>query len=151
MKVRDQDFNPCPGEEPPAGLPILLVAAAALVDADGRVLVAQRPGGKHLAGTWEFPGGKVEPGEPPELALVRELREELGIDTTASCLAPCGFASHAYNEFHLVLLLFACRKWAGRPEGQQGQAVRWARVPELFRLDMPPADRPLLGLLQALL
>lgn len=133
------------------GLPIVLVAAAALVDPDGRVLVAQRPVGKHLAGTWEFPGGKVEAGEPPELALVRELKEELGINTTASCLAPCGFASHAYDEFHLVLLLFACRKWHGRPVGQQSQAVQWVRVPELFQLDMPPADRPLLGLLQALL
>lgn len=151
MKVRNESFNACPGEEPPSGLPILLVAAAALVDADGRVLVAQRPSGKHLAGAWEFPGGKVELGEPPELALVRELHEELGIDTTASCLAPCGFASHAYGEFHLVLLLFACRKWQGQPVGQQGQAVRWVRVPELFKLDMPPADRPLLGLLQALL
>ncbi len=151
MNDPNHGFNPCPGEEPPAGLPILLVAAAALVDADGRVLVAQRPAGKHLAGTWEFPGGKVEAGEPPELALVRELSEELGIDTTASCLAPCGFASHAYDEFHLVLLLFACRKWRGRPQGQQEQAVQWVRVPELFRLDMPPADRPLLGLLQALL
>lgn len=144
-------INLCPGDSPPSGLPILLVAAAALVDPDGRVLVAQRPAGKHLAGTWEFPGGKVEPGEPPELALVRELREELGIDTAASCLAPCGFASHAYERFHLVMLLFACRKWHGRPAGQQGQAVRWVRVPELFQLDMPPADRPLLGLLQALL
>lgn len=151
MNALNPDVNPCPGGEPPSGLPILLVAAAALVDSDGRVLVAERSAGKHLAGTWEFPGGKVEPGEPPELALVRELREELGIDTTASCLAPCGFASHAYEKFHLVLLLFACRKWSGRPEGQQGQGVRWVRVPDLFKLDMPPADRPLLGLLQALL
>lgn len=143
----------CPGDAPPSGLPILLVAAAALVDSDGRVLVAQRPAGKHLAGMWEFPGGKIEAGEPPELALVRELQEELGVDTAASCLAPCGFASHAFSDknFHLVMLLFACRKWQGRPVGQQGQAVRWVRVPELFQLDMPPADRPLLGLLQALL
>lgn len=143
----------CPGDAPPSGRPILLVAAAALVDPDGRVLVARRPEGKHLAGLWEFPGGKVETGEPPELALVRELREELGIDTAASCLAPCGFASHAFDDkpFHLVMLLFACRKWQGRPAGQQGQAVKWVRVPELFPLDMPPADRPLLGLLQALL
>lgn len=151
MNALNPDVNLCPGDAPPAGLPILLVAAAALVDSDGRVLVAERPAGKHLAGTWEFPGGKVEPGEPPELALVRELHEELGIDTAASCLAPCGFASHAYDGFHLVLLLFACRKWHGRPTGQQGQRVKWVRVPELFQLDMPPADRPLLGLLQALL
>ena len=115
MNALNQAVNLCPGDAPSMGLPILLVAAAALVDADGRVLVAQRPAGKHLAGTWEFPGGKVEAGEPPELALVRELHEELGIDTAASCLAPCGFASQAYTQFHLVLLLFACRQWQGRP------------------------------------
>lgn len=147
----EDSFNDCPGEKPRGGLPILLVAAAALVDSDGRVLVAQREAGKHLAGYWEFPGGKVETGEAPEAALVRELHEELGIDTTESCLAPCGFGSHDYDDFHLVLLLFACRKWKGRPEGRQGQAVKWSRVPDLFALDMPPADRPLLGLLQALL
>jgi 8-oxo-dGTP diphosphatase len=151
MMTGIENLNACPGAEPRAGLPILLVAAAALVDRDGRVLVAQRPAGKHLAGTWEFPGGKLEPGEAPEAALVRELAEELGIDTTASCLAPCGFASHSYEAFHLVLLLFACRKWTGTPHGRQGQAVKWVRVPELFALDMPPADRPLLGLLQAVL
>ncbi len=147
----EDSFNECPGGTPRGGLPILLVAAAALVDSDGRVLVAQREAGKHLAGFWEFPGGKVEAGEAPESALVRELHEELGIDTAESCLAPCGFASHDYDDFHLLLLLFACRKWKGRPEGRQGQAVKWAHVPELFALDMPPADRPLLGLLQALL
>ncbi|MCA3254513.1 MAG: (deoxy)nucleoside triphosphate pyrophosphohydrolase [Alphaproteobacteria bacterium] len=132
-------------------MPIVLVSAAALVDRDGRILVAQRPAGKHLAGTWEFPGGKVEPGEPPESALVRELQEELGIDTHESCLAPCGFASHSYEGFHLVLLLFAIRKWTGTPVGRDGQAVKWVRPPELFSLDMPPADRPLLGLIQAVL
>jgi 8-oxo-dGTP diphosphatase len=151
MNDAHQPVNLCPGDEPPSGLPIVLVSAVALVDTDGRVLVAQRPEGKHLAGLWEFPGGKVEPGEPPELALVRELKEELGIDTAASCLAPCGFVSHAYEKFHLVMLIFACRKWHGRPVGQQGQPLRWVRVPELFKLDMPPADRPVLGLLQALL
>ncbi|MFC3712215.1 (deoxy)nucleoside triphosphate pyrophosphohydrolase [Sphingoaurantiacus capsulatus] len=151
MNDAHQAVNLCPGDEPPSGLPIVLVSAVALVDADGRVLVAQRPEGKHLAGLWEFPGGKVEPGEPPELALVRELKEELGIDTAASCLAPCGFVSHAYEKFHLVMLIFACRKWNGRPVGQQGQPLRWVRVPDLFKLDMPPADRPVLGLLQALL
>jgi len=151
MNDAQQAINLCPGDEPPSGLPIVLVSAVALVDADGRVLVAQRPEGKHLAGLWEFPGGKVEPGEPPELALVRELKEELGIDTAASCLAPCGFVSHAYEKFHLVMLIFACRKWHGRPVGQQGQPLRWVRVPDLFKLDMPPADRPVLGLLQALL
>ncbi len=146
-----EDALNCPG--PPAGspdLPLVLVSAAALVDRDGRVLLAQRNSGG-LKGLWEFPGGKIEPGESPEAALVRELREELGIDTAASCLAPCGFASHAYDDFRLLLLLFACRKWRGTPEGQQGQALKWARVPEMFGLPMPPADRPLLGLLQALL
>ena len=143
--------DPCPSPPVRAGLPILLVSAAALVDRDGRILVAQRPAGKHLAGTWEFPGGKVEPGEAPESALVRELQEELGIDTHESCLAPCGFASHSYDDFHLVLLLFAIRKWTGTPHGRDGQAVKWVRPADLFSLDMPPADRPLLGLIQAVL
>ncbi len=141
----------CPGASPATGLPLLLVAAAALVDADGRILVAQRPPGKPLAGLWEFPGGKLEPGEPPETALIRELAEELGIDVSASCLAPLGFASHALDHAHLVLLLFACRRWAGTPHGQQGQPLKWCRVPDLFSLAMPPADRPLLGLLDALI
>ncbi len=131
-------------------MPLLHVVAAALIDADGRVLVAQRPEGKHLAGQWEFPGGKIEPGESPEAALVRELEEELGIGVHQSCLAPAGFASHAYDDFQLVLLLFAIRKWQGVPRGMAGQGVRWVRPPELFGLDMPPADRPLLGLLNLL-
>lgn len=151
MKDGDDSIYHCPGDKPIGGLPILLVAAAALVDADGRVLVAQREAGKHLAGQWEFPGGKVEPGEAPVTALVRELSEELGVDTATSCLAPCGFASHDYDDFHLVLLLFACRKWAGTPHGRQGQAIKWVRVPDLFALDMPPADRPLIGQLSALI
>ena len=146
-----EDTLDCPGPAPVAGLPLLHVAAAALVDGEGRVLVAQRPAGKHLAGLWEFPGGKIESGESPEAALVRELHEELGIDTAASCLAPAGFASHPYPDFHLVMLLFVCRKWRGTPRGRAGQAIAWHRTPALFRLDMPPADRPLLGLLDALL
>ena len=137
----------CPSPPLTLGLPILTVVAAALVDPDGRVLVAERPPGKHLAGQWEFPGGKIEPGETPETALVRELTEELGVDTSASCLAPAGFASHAYPDFHLVLLLFACRKWSGTVRGRDGQRLLWLRVNDLFALDMPPADRPLLGLL----
>jgi 8-oxo-dGTP diphosphatase len=137
----------CPSPPLTLGLPILTVVAAALVDPDGRVLVAERPPGKHLAGQWEFPGGKIEPGETPEIALVRELAEELGVDPSASCLAPAGFASHAYPDFHLVLLLFACRKWAGTVRGRDGQRLQWLRVNDLFALDMPPADRPLLGLL----
>jgi 8-oxo-dGTP diphosphatase len=151
MERGDDDLN-CPGADAGApDLPLVLVSAAALVDRDGRVLLAQRPAGKHLAGMWEFPGGKIEPGESPEAALVRELQEELGIDTAESCLAPCGFVSHPYEKFRLLMLLYACRKWRGAPVGQQGQALRWARVPEMFALDMPPADRPLLGMLQALL
>ena len=108
------------------------------------MLVAQRPPGKHLAGRWEFPGGKLEPGETPEAAVVRELAEELAIECDIACLAPAGFASHDYGDFHLVLLLFVLRKWRGSPAGP---ALRWVRLPELFGLDMPPADKPLLGLL----
>jgi 8-oxo-dGTP diphosphatase len=132
-------------------LPLLTVACAVLVDADGRILVAERPHGKDMAGLWEFPGGKVEPLESPEAALVRELREELGLETAASCLAPCGFASHAYERFHLVLLAFAIRKWRGEPSPREGQRVQWVPVNGLFRLDMPPADRPLLGQIAAIL
>ncbi len=132
-------------------LPIRMVVAAALVDRDGRVLLAERPAGKHLAGTWEFPGGKVEAGETPEAALIRELREELGIETEASCLAPATFASHSYSEFHLVLMLYVCRKWSGTAQGLDGQKLRWEHVNAMFSLDMPPADRPLIGTLAALI
>ena len=132
-------------------LPIRMVVAAALIDRDGRVLLAERPAGKHLAGTWEFPGGKVEAGETPEAALIRELHEELGIDTEASCLAPATFASHTYEDFHLVLMLYVCRKWRGTPHGHDGQRLRWERINDLFSIDMPPADRPLIGTLAALI
>ncbi len=141
----------CPGHAAVAGRPVLLVACAVLVDAEGRVLVTDRPAGKDMAGLWEFPGGKVEPGESPEAALVRELAEELGIETAASCLAPCGFASHAYDEAHVVLLAFAIRKWRGAPAPREGQKLAWVEVPALFRLAMPPADRPLLGQIAAIL
>ena len=127
---------------------IVLVSAVALVDADGRVLLAQRPEGKSMAGLWEFPGGKVEPGETPEAALIRELQEELGIDTWASCLAPLTFASHAYDTFHLLMPLFVCRKWHGRPEAQEGQALRWVRPGNLRDFPMPPADQPLIPVLR---
>ena len=133
------------------GLPLLTVACAILVDADGRILVASRPDGKDMAGLWEFPGGKVEALETPEGALVRELREELGLETRASCLAPCGFASHAYPAFHLLLLAFAIRKWQGDPLPREGQRLQWLRPAELFRIDMPPADRPLLGQIASIL
>lgn len=141
----------CPGPILTAGLPQLLVAAAALVDGDGRVLLAQRPPGKNLAGLWEFPGGKVEPCETPEAALVRELREELGVVTDHSCLAPIGFASHAYEQFHLLLLLYACRRWQGVASGHEGQQLIWRRPHEMFALPMPPADLPLVGLIAAML
>ena len=127
---------------------LVLVAAVALIDRDGRVLLAQRPPGKPLAGLWEFPGGKVEPGETPEAALIRELHEELGIDTHASCLAPLTFASHAYPEFHLLMPLFACRKWQGIPAAREGQALAWMRPNAMRDLPMPPADLPLVAVLR---
>ncbi|WP_315761256.1 (deoxy)nucleoside triphosphate pyrophosphohydrolase [Sphingomonas sp. Y38-1Y] len=132
-------------------LPMLLVAAAALVDGDGRVLVQRRPAGGPMAGLWEFPGGKVEPGETPEAALIRELDEELGIDVEAACLAPAVFASEPLGEKHLLLLLYACRKWRGLPEARHAEALKWVRPVELHRLEMPPADKPLIGLIEALI
>ncbi len=129
---------------------MLFVVAAAIVDGDGRVLVQQRPAGKPMAGLWEFPGGKVEPGERPEAALIRELHEELGIDVEEACLAPACFASEALGDRHLLLLLYALRKWRGVPEPRHASALQWLRPVELHRLDMPPADKPLIGLLEAL-
>ena len=126
----------------------LLVAAVALIDPDGRVLLAQRPAGKQMAGLWEFPGGKVEPGETPEAALMRELHEELGIDTWASCLAPLTFASHSYADFHLLMPVFACRKWQGTPIPKESQALAWVRKGELRSYPMPPADVPIIAVLQ---
>lgn len=127
------------------------VVAAALVDGDGRVLVQQRPPGKALPGLWEFPGGKIEPGETPEAALCRELAEELGISVVESCLAPAAFASAPLGERHLLLLLFLCRKWDGVPQPLESPALCWRRPLELHALAMPPADRPLIGLLEALI
>jgi 8-oxo-dGTP diphosphatase len=127
---------------------ILLVSAVALIDTDGRVLLAQRPEGKSLAGLWEFPGGKVDPGETPEQALVRELQEELGIDTWTSCLAPLTFASHSYPDFHLLMPLFACRKWQGIVQGREGQKLAWVRPEKLRDYPMPPADLPLIPILR---
>ena len=127
---------------------IVLVSAVALIDADGRVLLAQRPEGKSMAGLWEFPGGKVEPGETPEAALIRELKEELGIDTWQSCLAPLTFASHAYPEFHLLMPLFVCRRWQGTATPREGQALAWVRPGSLRDYPMPPADLPLVAILR---
>jgi len=139
------------GEAVSAEKPVVLVVAVALVDVDGRVLLAERPAGKSMAGLWEFPGGKVDPGETPEQALVRELHEELGIETATSCLAPIAFASHGYEKFHLLMPVFACRKWNGLPRPREGQALKWVLPAELGRYPMPPADLPLVGLLRDLL
>lgn len=127
---------------------LTLVAAVALIDADGRVLFARRPPGKAMAGLWEFPGGKLEPGETPEACLLRELHEELGIDTWESCLAPLTFASHAYSDFHLLMPLFVCRKWQGIVCAREGQTLAWVQKDDLGRYAMPPADIPLVAMLR---
>ena len=134
-----------------SGRKILLVAACALVDADGRVLLTQRPEGKQLAGLWEFPGGKVEPGESPEAALIRELSEEIGIVTKEACLAPLTFASHSYDTFHLLMPLFVCRRFEGTARGLEGQALKWVRPRDMRNYPMPPADEPLIPYLIDLL
>ncbi len=127
---------------------VVLVAAAALIDRDNRVLLAQRPAGKAMAGLWEFPGGKVDDGETPEVALMRELEEEVGIRTWTSCLAPLSFASHGYDTFHLLMPLFACRRWEGQPVAREGQALAWVRPERLRDYPMPPADVPLIPILR---
>ncbi len=131
--------------------PVVLVAAVALIDGDGRVLLAKRPEGKAMAGLWEFPGGKVEDGETPETALVRELHEELGLDVAESCLAPFTFASHAYEDFHLLMPLYVCRVWQGVVRACEGQEITWVRPARLRDYPMPPADEPLVAMLQDLL
>ncbi|MBM3611535.1 MAG: 8-oxo-dGTP diphosphatase MutT [Alphaproteobacteria bacterium] len=127
---------------------LVLVAAVALIDAEGRVLIAERPEGRSMAGMWEFPGGKIEQGETPEAALIRELHEELGIETWASCLAPLSFASHAYPDFHLLMPLFACRRWQGIVTPREGQRLRWVHARDLGAYPMPPADLPLIPILR---
>lgn len=127
---------------------LLLVAAAALVDVDGRVLIAQRPTGKHLAGLWEFPGGKVEAGETPERALIRELREELDIEVTQACLAPLTFSSHAYESIHLLMPLYVCRRWDGTVTRREHEAIAWVRPRDMASYPMPPADAPLVAFLR---
>jgi 8-oxo-dGTP diphosphatase len=135
----------------PDSKPVILVVAVALVDADGRVLLAQRPAGKSMAGLWEFPGGKVEPGETPEVALIRELKEELGIDVAEACLAPFTFASHTYEAFHLLMPLYVCRRWSGPVQPLLGQALTWKRPVDMADMPMPPADVPLVAMLRDLL
>ncbi|WP_025900033.1 8-oxo-dGTP diphosphatase MutT [Sneathiella glossodoripedis] len=132
-------------------LSTVVVVAVALVDDDNRIMIAQRPKGKSMAGLWEFPGGKVEDGEIPEDALIRELKEELNIDVTAACLAPFTFASHTYEKFHLLMPLYVCRRWSGTPAPQEGQTLKWVRANQLKDFDMPPADIPLIAMLRDLL
>ena len=138
-----------------SAVPITLVVAAALIDPDGRVLIAERPPGKAMAGLWEFPGGKIEPGETPETALIRELREELGITVKPDCLAPFTFASHAYTDFHLLMPLYLCRRWDGTPAAREHSAIKWVKPRELVAnrdaYPMPAADLPLLPMLRDLL
>ena len=129
----------------PAGKPLLLVVACALVDADGRVLIARRPAGKPMAGLWEFPGGKVLDGETPEAAIVREMAEELGVNITESCLAPLTFTTHDYSNFHLLMPLYVCRRWEGVPASREDQALKWVRPKRLRDYPMPPADEPLIS------
>ena len=133
------------------GLPTLLVVAVALIDRDSRVLLTERPKGKNMEGLWEFPGGKVDKGETPEAALIRELQEELGVDTETSCLAPFTFASHTYKKFHLLMPLYVCRVWKGIPVGKEGQRLSWVRPNEMKNYPMPPADKPLVAMLRDLL
>ena len=130
---------------------IQLISAVALIDSDGRVLLAERPEGKIFAGYWEFPGGKIETGETPEAALVRELDEELGVDTKDSCLAPLGFVSHPYDTHHMVLLLYVCRKWSGRPQPKEGGQLKWVAPARLRDFEMPPANKELISVIQGLL
>jgi 8-oxo-dGTP diphosphatase len=150
--TRDDIFGrpdaPAPDAASPDAKPLLLVAACALVDADGRVLLARRPEGKKMAGLWEFPGGKLNPGETPEAALIRELKEELDIDVAAACLAPFAFASHDYEGFHLLMPLFVCRRWRGTPTPRENQTLAWVRASKLNQYEMPPADKPLIPLLR---
>ena len=137
-----------PRSQTPSGLPIVLVAAVALVDSENNILLAQRPEGKSMAGLWEFPGGKVKEGETPEFALCRELEEELGIETRECCFSALGFASHSYDDFHLMMPLYVCRMWKGEPAPQEGQTLAWVKPMDLAKYDMPAADVPLIYQIQ---
>ena len=140
----------CPeaSDRPTGPLETVLVAAVIMVDIDGRILLAQRPEGKSMAGLWEFPGGKVEAGETPERALIREMREELNIDVTEACLAPFVFASHSYDDFHLLMPLFLCRRWDGILLPREGQKLKWVKIKDLLSYPMPPADAPLIAMIR---
>ena len=146
--TRDDLFGSGPEPDASVGRRLVLVAACALIDIDGRILLTRRPEGKAMAGLWEFPGGKLEPGESPEEAVIRELQEELGIDVASNCLAAFAFASHRYETFNLLMPLFLCRRWNGRPQGREGQALAWVRSDKLTDYPMPPADKPLIPLLR---
>ena len=137
-----------PRSKTPAGLPVLLVVAVALVDSKGHVLLAKRPEGKKMVGLWEFPGGKLQDGETPEFALCRELEEELGIETRECCFAPLGFTSHSYDDFHLMMPLYVCRMWKGEPEPKEGQELAWVKPNDLAQYEMPAADIPLIYQIQ---
>ncbi len=151
MPITGPDPSCLEAEARPGSSPVLVVAAVALIDADGRVLLAKRPEGKDMAGLWEFPGGKLREGETPEAALVRELAEELSLDITESCLAPIAFASHSYQDFHLLMPLFVCRVWKGKARPAEGQELKWVFPEDMGDLPMPPADRPLTVMLRDLL
>lgn len=143
------DFCPDPpGGRPEGPVKLITVSAVVMVDIDGRILIAQRPEGKSMEGLWEFPGGKVEDGETPERALIRELKEELGIDTTEACLAAFTFASHSYDDFHLLMPVYLCRKWDGFVQAKEGQALKWVKINELKDYPMPPADAPLIAMIR---
>ena len=144
----DQGCYDAPFNRPDGDVKTVLVSAVALVDPDGRILLSSRPEGKSMPGLWEFPGGKVHEGETPEAALVRELAEELALDITESCLAPFTFASHVYDDFHLLMPLYLCRVWKGTPTPMEGQSLKWVRPNDMRGLDMPPADVPLIAMLR---
>lgn len=137
-----------PGKRPDGPVNMITVSAVVMVDIEGRILIAQRPKGKSMEGLWEFPGGKVEVGETPERALIRELKEELGIDTTESCLAAFTFASHSYDDFHLLMPVYLCRKWDGFVRAKEGQNLKWVKINELSQYPMPPADEPLIAMIR---
>lgn len=140
----------CPevASRPTGPVTLVLVAAVIMIDIDGRILLAQRPDGKSMAGLWEFPGGKIEAGETPERALIRELNEELNIDVTEACLAPFVFASHSYEDFHLLMPTFLCRRWDGILVAREGQTLKWVKIPDLAKYPMPPADQPLIAMIR---